>query len=208
MSAAPEAALDAPARSVWAYVRRPTSARAAPARGAPVVAPLPAETQFASREVVLVLDGAGRWLHVRLPVANGATGWVPRSALDELRETRRAVVVDTAALRASLLRDGEELWSAPVAIGDAGWPTPRGEFWVRARLVPSARTPLYGPFAFVTSGIVPREPWPGAQLCLAPRDEPAGADPRPRVGGLHPDDERGRARAAAAASGRRARHDR
>ena len=34
---------------------------------------------------------------------------------------------------------------------------------MRARLVPSARTPLYGPFAFVTSGIVPREPWPGAR---------------------------------------------
>jgi lipoprotein-anchoring transpeptidase ErfK/SrfK len=165
VSTALEAILDAPARSVWAYVRRPAVVRAAPAHEAPVLGRLAAETDFGTREVVLVLDRVGRWLSVRSPLEpNGTTGWIARNAVDELRTTRRALVVDTAGLSATLLRDGEVVWSAPIATGNADWPTPTGDFYVRLRYVPSPRTPLYGPFAFVTSGIVPREPWPGARF--------------------------------------------
>src|SRR5215204_1541546 len=162
MSTALEAVLDAPRRSVWAYVRRPAVVRAAPAQGAPVLGRLAADTGFGTREVVLVLDGAGGWLHVRTPLEpNGTTGWIARNAVDALRTTQRALVVDTQGLSATLLRDGEVVWSAAIAAGNADWPTPTGDFYVRLRYVPSARTPLYGPFAFVTSGMVAREPWPG-----------------------------------------------
>src|SRR4051794_30371576 len=160
MSAALEAALEAPTRSMWAYLRRPALVRAAPSHGSAAIARLEDDTGFGTRELVRVLDARGRWLHVDAPDADG---WIPATAVDELRETRRAVVVDTTALRATLLRDGDELWSAQVAVGNDDWPTPLGDFYVRVRWIPSERTPLYGPFAFVTSGIVPREPWPGAR---------------------------------------------
>jgi lipoprotein-anchoring transpeptidase ErfK/SrfK len=69
---------------------------------------------------------------VRTPLEpNGTTGWIARNAVDELRTTQRALVVDTQGLSATLLRDGEVLWSAPIATGNADWPTPTGDFYVR-----------------------------------------------------------------------------
>src|SRR4051812_40017864 len=80
MSTALEAVLGAPSRSVWAYVRRPAIVRAAPAHGTPVVGRLAAETDFGTREVVLVLDGpyAGcvcglRWSRTARPAGSRAT---------------------------------------------------------------------------------------------------------------------------------------
>lgn len=103
------------------------------------------------------------WVQVELPVApNGTTGWVRRASLGDLRTTDRALTVDTAALHASLVRGDRQLWSAPIGVGTADWPTPRGTFYVRARVVPSRSTPLYGAFAFCTSGIAP-EPWRGGK---------------------------------------------
>ncbi len=143
-----------------------TSARLAPARDAPPVAQLHTLSPLGSREVTVVLDRectiGEEWLRVELPVApNGTTGWVRRETLGELRTTERQLVVDTTSLRATLLRGDAELWTAPIGVGMPDWPTPTGTFYVRARMVPSPSTPLYGAFAFVTSCIAPQEPWPG-----------------------------------------------
>jgi L,D-transpeptidase catalytic domain len=157
------------ASSTWAFLVRDAVARAAPDGRAPAVARLSSVSQSA-REVVLVLARCAtrdsEWLHVRLPVRpNGSTGWIRRNAAGELREVRRALVVDRAALTARLLRDGsEELWSGPIGIGAPGWPTPAGRFYVRVRYVPQREHPLYGSFAFRTSGCVDRVPWPGADF--------------------------------------------
>jgi lipoprotein-anchoring transpeptidase ErfK/SrfK len=59
-------------------------------------------------------------------------------------------VVSRRRLTATLLRDGRRVFRAPVGIGRAGSPTPRGRFYVRNRLTRYA-SPSYGPLAFGTS---------------------------------------------------------
>jgi hypothetical protein len=151
--------------SWWAYVRRATVARRQPSAAAEVVARLPARTSLGTRELVLVLErsstAAGEWLHVRLPVRpNGVTGWVPARSLGRLRHLRRSLRVDVDAKTAMLLRDGQELWSGPIGVGAERWPTPRGRFYVRARVRRMPSAPLYGAFAFCTSALAPVPPWP------------------------------------------------
>jgi hypothetical protein len=152
----------------WAYVRRSTVARESPDRRSPAVARVAATTLVGSPEVVLALEGyTGRhgvaWIRARLPVRpNGSIGWLPASSLGELRTVRRRLVVDTVGLRARLVRGGDTLWEAPVAVGGPNRPTPRGEFFVRLRMVPPRASPFYGAFAFWTSGFVPPAWWPRA----------------------------------------------
>jgi lipoprotein-anchoring transpeptidase ErfK/SrfK len=59
-------------------------------------------------------------------------------------------VVDLRRLRATLLRDGHRFLRAPVAVGQPRWPTPRGRFYIRNKLV-RYRSSFYGPLAFGTS---------------------------------------------------------
>lgn len=104
--------------------------------------------------------GAEEWLNVRVPVRpNGLTGWVRSRSLERLRHVKRAFRVDVDARTATLFRDGQPLWSGPVCVGAPEWPTPRGRFYVRARIRRMPWAPLYGAFAFCTSAVVPVAPW-------------------------------------------------
>jgi lipoprotein-anchoring transpeptidase ErfK/SrfK len=150
----------------WAPVRRAAVVRAGPTAAAPAVATLEETTPEGTRNLVLVLArGPGRldhpWVRVRLPVLpSGTTGWVPRRALGGYETVRTRLVVDVERLRATLYRDGRVVQRSPVAVGMAGWETPRGEFYVRNRLT-RYRSPVYGPIAFGTSARSPRATgWP------------------------------------------------
>jgi hypothetical protein len=150
----------------WAPVRAPVVARGAPDPGAPAVATLSMRTPEGTDNAVEVLDrrmdGAGRpWLRVALPVLpNGTTGWVPRGALGGYQTVDTRLVIDLRTLRATLLRRGRVVLRAPVGVGRAGWPTPRGTFLVRNRLT-RYRGATYGPVAFGTSARSPRATdWP------------------------------------------------
>jgi lipoprotein-anchoring transpeptidase ErfK/SrfK len=101
------------------------------------------------------------WVKVRLPVLpNGTTGWVPRRALGGYATVRTRLELDLTRLRATLLRDGRPLMSFAIGVGMPGWETPRGEFYVRNKLV-RYRSPAYGPVAFGTSARSPRATdWP------------------------------------------------
>ena len=91
------------------------------------------------------------WVRVRLAVLpNGTTGWVPRSALGEIHVVRTRLVVDRLRLHATLFRDGQRVFRASVGVGEPRYPTPAGEFYVRARLA-GYDDPFYGPVAFGTS---------------------------------------------------------
>ena len=109
-------------------------------------------------------DGRGRRLDPGRgsPVLpNGTTGWVPRSALSGYRSLPTRLVVDARRLRATLLRRGRPALRAPVGIGLSQWPTPRGRFLVRNRLV-RYRSDFYGPLAFGTSArSAVLTDWPG-----------------------------------------------
>ncbi len=161
----PESALDVgrpqplgsePHVSVWTSVRRAETARSAPNTGASAVARVALRTPEGTSNILQVLsrarDAAGNtWVRVRLAVLpNGSTGWLPRRAINGYRTVRTRLKVDLRRFRATLLRDGRPVLSAPVGVGESQWPTPRGRFFVRNKLV-RFRSEFYGPLAFGTS---------------------------------------------------------
>jgi lipoprotein-anchoring transpeptidase ErfK/SrfK len=153
--------------SVWSTLRRAAPARSAPERTAPVVARVETRTPEGTDNTLLILDRAadrhGRvWVRARLPVLPaGTTGWLPREAIGGYRFVRTRLVVDLRRLRATLLRNGRRIFRAPVGVGQPRWPTPRGRFYIRNKLV-RYRSSFYGPLAFGTSarsGVL--TDWPG-----------------------------------------------
>src|SRR5215210_954655 len=163
----------------WAPVRRPAAARAAPSSGARVVATLATRTPEDTRNVVAVIghrqDGSGAaWVEVRLAtLPNGSTGWVRRTALGGYGTVDTRLVVDLERLRATLYRDGRPLMTVAVGAGAPGWPTPRGEFYIRDKLT-RYRSATYGPIAFGTSARSTRATdWPaGGYVGIHGTDRP------------------------------------
>lgn len=158
-------------RSRWAYVARRTWARARPARGARRVRRLGLYTPDRTRELVLALEerrlrGGATWVKVRLPMRpNGTTGWVAKGSLGRLRLVQTFLRVDRARRRATLFRRGRPIWRSPIGVGRPRWPTPRGRFYVRERLVSTDPNGLYGPFAFGTSAYSNTlTDWPGGGI--------------------------------------------
>jgi len=146
--------LDSRGVSRWATVQRSVIARASPAGRR--VASLSTRTPERTSNLVTVLGRAKRragalWVRVRLPVLpNGSTGWVPRRALGGYHTVNTRLVVDRRRLTAQLFRRGRRIFSAPVGVGRAQWPTPSGHFYVRVKLT-SYKSRFYGPLAFGTS---------------------------------------------------------
>jgi L,D-transpeptidase catalytic domain len=138
----------------WATVTRPVIARGGPDGGS-AVATLSTRTPEGTTNLVLVLGSAGQgakeWVHIRLPILpNNSTGWVPRNALGGYQFVTTHLVINLHRLRATLMKDGRPIFTAPVGVGQPQWPTPRGEFYVRDELTDYA-SPFYGPIAFGTS---------------------------------------------------------
>ncbi|MFN2489751.1 MAG: L,D-transpeptidase [Actinomycetota bacterium] len=142
--------------SHWAPVALAITARTHPDVQAPVIAELSTSTPEGTQNIAQVLTTAkgrdGRlWARVRLPVLpNNTVGWVPRTALGGLGVVRTRLIVDLDARTATLYRSGEAIFNAPVGVGRAAWPTPRGRFYIRNKLT-SFSSAAYGPLAFGTS---------------------------------------------------------
>jgi lipoprotein-anchoring transpeptidase ErfK/SrfK len=142
--------------SRWSVIRVPAVAHATPSARSAVVARLATRTPEATADVVPVLGARtgtdGRvWVEVRLPVLpNGSVGWVQRRSLGGYQTVDTHLIIDTERLHATLYRAGVRIFDAPVGVGAAGSPTPRGEFTVRSRLTRYA-SPFYGPVAFGTT---------------------------------------------------------
>lgn len=149
----------------WAALQASVAARAQPTFDAPVVTRLQRLTPEGTSNLVVVLatqarDSGGVWVKARLPVLpNGTTGWVPRSAVGGYQFVHTHLVVDLERLTAVLYRQGRPVFHANVGVGKAAWRTPRGEFYIRNKLV-SYRSPAYGPFAFGTSARSALTDWP------------------------------------------------
>jgi len=157
------------ARARFAPVRRRVVARAAPSPGARPVAALALRTGEGTTNIVLVIGAARRagaaWVRVRLPVLpNDETGWVPRRALGGYRFVHTRLVVDRERFTAVLLYDGRPIFRARVGVGRPEAPTPRGQFYVRDKLV-DVEDPFYGPVAFGTSArSAVLTDWPGGSF--------------------------------------------
>ena len=156
-----------PHMSLWSVVRRPATARATPGRAGVAVARLGPRTPEGTANTLLILDrtddATGRiWVRARLPVLpNGTTGWLPRSAIGGYRSVNTRLVIDRRRFRAILLRDGRPVMRAKIGIGLTQWPTPRGRFYIRSKLV-RYRSDFFGPVAFGTSArSAVLTDWPG-----------------------------------------------
>jgi hypothetical protein len=161
-----------PLRGSWraaqvATVLRASLVRVRPDPASRVVATLDTRTPEGTSNLVLVLERAkgprGRlWVRVRLPVLpNNSTGWVRRGVLGGYSVVRTRLRVDLARFSATLLREGREVFRAPIGVGKPESPTPRGWFYIRSRLV-RYRSSFYGPLAFGTSArSTALTEWPG-----------------------------------------------
>lgn len=188
-SAAPHITYRPGIRTYWAFVDRAVTARARPSGRARAVGQLTLHTQDGTDELVLILGsrqvGTASWLRVELPIRpTGATGWIPRSALDRLQIDSTWLRVNTESLRATLVRHGRVIFSAPVGVGKASTPTPKGNFYIRDRLHGFGAGSVYGPVALGLSAMSRvLTDWPGGgEIGLHGTNEPQLIPGRPSHG--------------------------
>jgi hypothetical protein len=158
--------------SYYAFVDHAETARTQPSKSAHAITKLKTRSPVGTDDLVLVLarttDDAGQeWLKVSLPVRpNNTTGWVPADALSEPQPVNTWLKIDTKAYKATLIKAGKVVWSARVGVGQPQWPTPKGRFFIRAKLTGyGGKGSAYGPVAFITSATSPTlTDWPGGGI--------------------------------------------
>jgi hypothetical protein len=150
----------------WAKLRHRTVARTRPSRAAGVVDVLPFLTPENTQNLVALLESrrvkGKEWVKVRLAkLPNNSVGWVRRADLGAFRLVRTRLVVNRSASSATLFRAGKKVFHAPIGVGQAHWPTPRGEYYIRMKLC-CYGNPVYGPYAFgLSARSAVLTDWPG-----------------------------------------------
>jgi L,D-transpeptidase catalytic domain len=180
---------DLRAVSHWAYPTSEAQAFAAPTTQARAVGRLRFLTVDGQAELYVELLSATlvsgeSWIEVELPGRpNGQAGWVPGSALGSMHAVNGYLRVNRRTLRATLYRDGREVFGAPVGVGKASTITPSGRFYVMEKLR-TFNAPVYGPLALGTSAYAPTlSEWPGGGVVgIHGTDEPQLIPGRPSHG--------------------------
>jgi lipoprotein-anchoring transpeptidase ErfK/SrfK len=132
-----------------ARVVRPTAVYRAPGSGAFMRLGIADAYGFATTVSVVerVQMCKRRWYRVRLAAyPNGATGWVPSTAVKTMR-LRARIVVDISRHRLFFYRRGKLVIASPAAIGKPSTPTPTGNFYVTQRFILPNDYGPYGPRA-------------------------------------------------------------
>lgn len=111
---------------------------------------LSAVDEFGSPRVFRVLERAGSWLHVQVPVRpNEASGWI-RLVDVELTTVGHRIEIDLSE-RTLTVFDGEEVVvRSAAAIGRSGTPTPTGSFYLRSAFAWDPDS-VYGPYVLALS---------------------------------------------------------
>lgn len=93
----------------------------------------------------------GEWAQVRLGSRpNGSTGWV---RLDEVNliTTSYRIAISVGQRNLTLYQSGQVIYTAPVGVGKAQWPTPLGPSYIAALVpVPPSQQRVYGPVVAIT----------------------------------------------------------
>jgi len=158
-------------QSYFAFVDKATKAHTQPSEKAKTVAKLKTRSPVATDDLVFVLASTevkGKtWLQVRLPVRpNNTTGWVQAEDLSELQPVDTWLKISTKTFKATLIKKGKKVLSVPIGVGQPQWPTPKGQFYIRAMLTGyGGAGSFYGPIAFITSATSDvLTDWPGGGL--------------------------------------------
>jgi len=157
-------------KSYYAFVEQAVGAKSQPKSSAKTVGRLSRKTGEGTDDLVLVIarttDRRDRvWLKVRLPIRpNGTTGWVQQGALSELQPVNSWIKVSTKTYKISVIKKGKRVFSASVGVGQSQWPTPKGQFYIRAKLA-NFGDAFYGPLAYLTSATsATLTDWPGGGI--------------------------------------------
>ena len=177
--------------SRWAYTNLRSKVRVAPGKHKRSFTRLRWDTEDGPPEVYLVLssrlDAHGKpWLKIRVPGRpNGRTGYVPEQALTPLRIVETQLVVDRKRLEATLYKRGRVIWRSPVGDrragdGDAGRPLLDPGAPAQPRWQPGLRPVGLRHLGLLrhADGLARR------RRGRHPRDQRAGAHPRPAVARL------------------------
>lgn len=159
--------------SFFAYVNRAAIAREKPDAKSKRVGKLTLKTPEKTDDLVFVLERTTvgedeeEWLRVRLPIRpNGTTGWVPADALSDLQPVDTWLRISSKTFKATLVKNGKAVFSARIGVGQSQWPTPKGQFYIRAKLKGyGGKGSFYGPLAYLTSATSDTlTDWPGGGL--------------------------------------------
>jgi hypothetical protein len=132
------------------------AAHRAPAAGSPQIALVPATTPITGERTTLPVigrstgSGGVRWLQVMLPGRpDGLTGWIAQQGTHTLTTGWR-ILVDLAARRVRVYRDGLAVRTFQAVVGKPSTPTPAGRFFVEetVRMEPGQEG---GPYALALS---------------------------------------------------------
>jgi lipoprotein-anchoring transpeptidase ErfK/SrfK len=165
-----------------AVLRTAHAAHRAPAAGSPQVSLVPATTPITGEQTTLPVighsigPGGVRWLQVMLPGRpDGLTGWIAQQDTRRLTTGWR-ILVDLAARRVQVYRDGHTVRTFQAVIGKPSTPTPTGQFFVE-ETVQMAAGEAGGPYALALSArsnvLQEFEGGPG-QIGIHGRDELGG----------------------------------
>lgn len=146
----------------FSYVEERAKVRAGARTSARRVGTLRTRTHLGSPDTVVVLGRQGRWSRIRFSGIGSRFGWVPTRVLSEPAFVRTRLVIDRPRRRVVLYDRGERVMTFSAGVGAVGSPTPRGQFFVREKIIPSSSGGIYGPFAFGLSAHSKyRTDWPG-----------------------------------------------
>ena len=121
--------------------------------GSQVVTTFSDKTDYKQPRTLLVTEQQGDWVKALLPMRpNQSTGWV-RKADVTLTQTPYEITIDRATHKLTLYKAGQEVLSAPVAVGTDRTPTPVGTYYVTDPVDLRSRPGgAYGTFALGLSG--------------------------------------------------------
>lgn len=165
-----------------AVLRTAHAVHRAPAGGSLQVALVPATTPITGEQTTLPVighatgTGGVQWLEVMLPGRpDGLTGWIARQGTRKLMTGWR-ILIDLAARRLRVYRDGRTVRAFQVVIGKPSTPTPTGQFFVEETVQMPVGHPG-GPFALALSArsnvLQEFEGGPG-QIAIHGRDDLGG----------------------------------
>jgi lipoprotein-anchoring transpeptidase ErfK/SrfK len=108
-----------------------------------------------AQDLVFLVDGTdvgGDRIPVFLPLPpNGTKGWVDAHQVSLAADPYR-ITIELGARMLTVTDAGEPVVEAPVGVGQSGWDTPTGTYYVKELLQPPDPNGAYGPYAYGISG--------------------------------------------------------